>query len=208
MIERRTFLRSLAGAASLVVLSTSRSLAQAAPEQAVATIKSLCDALLEVMKQATQLGPQGRYKKLDPVIRRTYNLPLMTRLAIGPDWQKLSPGEQQQLIAAFSDYSIATYAQRFDGYSGEHFEVDPNPVPNSGGLLVDTKLVRSGGEAPVQLNYLMRSGDAGWQIIDVYLSGTVSQLATQRSEFTSVIHRDGAAGLLNLLKQKVTDALK
>lgn len=170
-------------------------------------IQSLCNTLLAVMKQATQLGPRGRYQRLDPEIRRAYNLPLMTRLAIGPDWQRMSPQEQQQLIAAFSDYSVATYAARFDGYSGEHFEVDPKPVPNASGLLVDTKLVKSSGE-PVQLNYLMRSGDAGWQIIDVYLSGTVSQLATQRSEFTSVLHRDGAAGLLNLLKQKVADALK
>src|SRR5579864_3930815 len=172
MIERRRFLRGLAGAAGVAVLSCAPAFAQAPPEQAVATIKTLCDTLLAVMKNAAQLGPRGRYQKLDPEIRRAYNLPLMTRLAIGPDWQKLNPQEQQQLISAFSDYSVATYAARFDGYSGEHFEVDPKPVPSSGGLLVDTKLVKTDGE-PVQLNYLMRMGDAGWQIIDVYLSGTV-----------------------------------
>jgi len=207
MIERRRFIRTLLGAASLVALSSSVAFAQASPEQAVATIKGLCDALLDTMKQASQLGARGRYQKLDPIVRRAYNLPLMARLAIGPDWQKLSPDEQQQLVAAFSDYSVATYAQRFDGYSGEHFEVDPQPTVSANGLVVNTKLIKSSGE-PVQLNYFMRSGDAGWQIIDVYLSGTVSQLATQRSEFTSVLHRDGAAGLLQLLKQKTADALK
>jgi phospholipid transport system substrate-binding protein len=207
MIGRRCFIRTFLGAAALSTLAPWAAFADAPPEQAVATIKSFCDALLETMKQATQLGPRGRFQKLDPVVRRAYNLPLMARLAIGPDWQKLSPDEQQQLIAAFSDYSIATYAQRFDGYSGERFEVDPKPTASSNGLLVNTKLIKSNGEA-VQLNYFMRSGDAGWQIIDVYLSGTVSQLATQRSEFTSVLHRDGTAGLLQLLKQKVADALK
>lgn len=206
MIERRCILRGLAGAAGLAMLSNLPALAQA-PEQAVATIQGLCNTLLQVMKQARQLGPRGRYQMLEPEIRRAYNLPLMTRLAIGPDWQRLSPQDQQQLIAAFTDYSIATYASRFDNYSGERFEVDPRPVSGAGGLMVDTKLVKSNGE-PVQLNYLMRPGDGGWQIIDVYLSGTVSQLATQRSEFTSVLHREGAPGLLTLLKQKVATALR
>jgi phospholipid transport system substrate-binding protein len=207
MIERRHFLQAMLATASLAALLPARAKAQAAVEQAVATIKGLCDTLLDVMKQAKQLGPRGRYQKLDPVIRRAYNLPLMTRLAVGPDWVKISPQDQQQLVAAFGDYSVATYASRFDGYSGEHFEVDPKPVQSASGLLVDTKLIRSEGE-PVQLNYLMRAGEAGYQIIDVYLSGTVSQLASQRSEFTAVLSRDGAAGLLRLLQQKVADALK
>jgi phospholipid transport system substrate-binding protein len=57
----------------------------------------------------------------------------------------------------------------------------------------------------VTLNYLMRQGDGKWQIIDVYLSGTISELATRRSEFTSVIRRDGAQGLLQLLDRRVAE---
>jgi len=208
MTDRRLLLRGLLSGAALLTLAPAYAVAQqASPEQAVSVIRTFCNALLETMKEAARLGARGRYQQFDPAVQRAYNLPLMARLAVGPDWQKLSPDDQQKLAAAFSEYSIATYAARFDGYAGERFEVDPDPTPSGNDLIVKTKLIRGNGE-PVQLNYLMRRGDAGWQVIDVFLSGTISQLATQRSEFSAVMRRDGGAALLRLLQQRVADMMK
>jgi hypothetical protein len=39
----------------------------------------------------------------------------------------------------------------------------------------------------------------------VFLSGTISELATRRSEFTSVLRRDGAQGLLDLLGKRIAE---
>lgn len=204
MMNRRSILRILPVGAALALLPLRRSQAAGSPAD---TIKTFYDALLSVMQQAKALGLQGRYQKLEPAIHKAFNLPLMTRLSVGPDWQKLGPDEQKKLIAAFSDLSVSTYAARFDGYSGEHFEVDPNPTQSASGVIVNTKLVLAKDE-PVQLNYLMRDGDAGWQILDVFLKGTVSELATRRSEFSSVLRRDGADGLLRLIQSRVDDLKK
>ena len=54
--------------------------------------------------------------------------------------------------------TIATYASRFDGYSGERFEVDPAVETRAAGSVVHTRIVQSNGE-PVALNYLMRESD-------------------------------------------------
>jgi phospholipid transport system substrate-binding protein len=205
MMKRRSLLRALAAGLALVALSPWS--VRAAPAAAVDTIKGFYDTLLAVMKQAKTLGLQGRYEQLDPAIRRAFNLALMTRLSIGPDWQKLNPEEQSSLTTAFSDFSISTYAARFDGYDGERFEVDPNPAPTSGGVIVNTKLVETGGKV-VQLNYLMREGEAGWQILDVYLMGTVSELATKRSEYSTVLRRDGAQALLHLIQNRAAELKK
>jgi phospholipid transport system substrate-binding protein len=205
MIERRTLLRMLSAGAAAAAFSAT--LAHAAGSPAVDTVKTFYDTLLEVMKQAKALGFKGRYEKLDPAMRRAFNLPLMTRLSVGPDWQKLSPEEQAAITAAFSDFSISTYANRFDGYSGQRFEVSPETQSTAGGQIVSTKLIESDGNV-VELNYLMREGDGGWQIIDVFLKGTVSELATRRSEFSTVLRRDGAAGLLKLIQQRTADLKK
>ena len=205
MMQRRAFLRMLSAGAAAAALSSS--LARAAPAPAVATISAFYDTLIEVMKQAKTLGFKGRYEKLEPAMRRAYNLPLMTRLSIGPDWQKLSPEQQSALTAAFSDFSISTYASRFNGYSGERFEVNPEPASTAGGVIVSTKLIESDGNV-VELNYLLREGDGGWQIIDVFLKGTVSELATRRSEFSAVLRRDGAGALLQLIQQRTADLKK
>ena len=156
------------------------------------------------MKQATSLGFEGRYRRLQPAIEAAFNLPLMIRLAVGPQWNALTPQQQGRLLDSFRRFTVATYASSFDGYQGEHFEITGEAPPPTGGTLVQTRLV-SPKDDPVELNYLLRQGDAGWQIIDVFLSGTISELATRRAEFTSVLRRDGAAGLVGMLERKVAE---
>lgn len=206
-LSRRNFLaltgRALAGAALFAGGRSVRAAAAAAGDGPAAAIQDLYDALLAVMKEAKQLSFDQRYNRLQPVITRTFNLPLMTRIAVGPEWAHLQPEQQQRLAAAFARYTISTYTGRFDGYSGERFEVDAAPMQNPNGVIVQSRLVRPDGD-PVTLNYLMRRADSGqWQIIDVFLSGTVSELATRRSEFVAVLARDGADGLVRLLEQRV-----
>src|SRR5208282_3495121 len=68
---------------------------------------------------------------------------------------------------------------------------DPQTSPESrgGGELVKTQLHQPGGRT-VQINYLVRGG----RVIDVYLNGTVSDLATRRDEFASILAGGGGAG--------------
>lgn len=172
-----------------------------------ALIQRFYGDLLNVMKQAKQLTFDQRYDLLAPAIQRTFNLPLMTRIAVGPDWAQLSADQQQRLDTAFSRYTISMYANRFDDYDGEHFEVTPSTSENANGTIVKSQLVKATGE-PVALDYLMRQGAGGsWQVIDVYLSGTVSELAARRSEFVSVLQRNGADGLVQLIEKR-TAALR
>jgi phospholipid transport system substrate-binding protein len=206
-MNRRSILRLFPMGFAFWLMPISSSRAAAPDTAAIDTIKSFYDTLLSVMQQAKALGLKGRYEKLNPAIRKAFNLPLMTQLSVGPEWQKLSPEEQKGLIAAFSDFSVSTYAARFDGYSGQHFDVNPNPTPTAGGVIVNTKLVKTSGE-PVKLNYLMRNGGAGWQILDVYLDGTISEVAARRSEFSSVLRRDGAEGLIRLVQSRADDLKK
>jgi phospholipid transport system substrate-binding protein len=183
-----------------LVLLGATARAEGPPPQTV--VKNFYVVLLEVMQKAHDLGFDGRYQKLKPAIETAYNLPLMSRLSIGPQWQSLTPQQQEQLSRAFAEFTVATYANRFDDYSGEKFEVQPEAAPSSGGVIVQSRLVKSNGE-PVTLNYLMREADGSWQIIDVFLSGTISELATRRSEFTSILRRDGPQGLLNVLNRRI-----
>jgi phospholipid transport system substrate-binding protein len=154
------------------------------------------------MKRGPALDFAARVKALEPEVSRDYDMPLMTRLVVGPPWRSMSPDEQQALVAAFSEYSIAVYANRFKNFSGERFVVDPATAKlPSGDVIVHTKLLPHDGD-PVELDYLMRSEPDGWRIIDVLLSGTISQMAERRSEYSSALRDGGAAALIRLLRQK------
>jgi phospholipid transport system substrate-binding protein len=175
--------------------------AAALPPSPEDSVRSFYGVLLTTMKNGSALGQSGRYAALAPVVNTLFDVPFMARLAVGPSWDGLTPAQQQQLVLAFGRYVSATYADRFDSYSGEQLQVTGDQ-PYGGGAIVETRIVRAGQE-PVTINYLMRQNQGVWQISDVYLDGTISQVATQRSEFHSILLQQGVEGLISTLTHKV-----
>jgi len=166
-----------------------------------ANVHGFYDTLLNTMKNGRALGQSGRYARLAPVVDRVFDVPSMTRLAVGPSWATLPAAQQQQLTEAFRHYIAATYADRFDNYSGEQLQVT-GERPYNADVIVETKIVKSDGDTTT-LDYLMRQNQGSWQISDVFLDGTISQLAIQRSEFHSILRREGVDGLVMALNRKV-----
>lgn len=183
-------------------LAVALALPSAASVQAAGTntVRTLYATLLNVMQNGPALGPQGRYARIAPVVPQVFDIPLMTRLAVGPNWSGLTPTQQQQLMQAFTSYIAAVYAERFDSYSGERLQVTGEENSN-GGPIVTSEIIKSDGK-PVQINYLMRQSGGTWQIADVYLDGTISELATRRSEFASILRYRGVDGLIATLNGK------
>jgi phospholipid transport system substrate-binding protein len=164
------------------------------------TISSFYGTLLTTMKSGATLGTKGRYEQLAPAIRQDFDLLYMTRMAVGPTWTRLSDDQKKQVSDAFARYITATYADNFDSYSGERLEVTGQQT-TSYGTIVQSRIVKSNGE-PVSFNYLMRPDNGGWRVGDIYLTGTISQLATLRSQFSSVLEHGGADGLTATLNRK------
>ena len=132
------------------------------------------------MKQGRALGFQGRYRKLEPAVKDTFDLPLMIRFATGTSWSTLSPSDQAALLTAFTRYSTSTWAKNFSSFSGQRFEVGK----------VDTRGLD-------KLVYRMRQTTSGqWKVIDVYFNGSISQLSQQRADFASTLASGGAPALV------------
>ena len=203
MIRRRTALLAaiLPLGAPLALPGAAR--AQTTPE---AVIEQFQSVLLNVMQNARALGPQGRAQRLRPAMEQAFNLPAMTRIAVGPPWTQMPPAEQQALIAAFTDWSVANYAARFDDYGGQSFQVTGATTLQNGDRLVRTQINRVRQE-PVQVNYLLRDGGGQWRVVDLYLAATVSELASRRSEFTAILREGGAQRLIAELQGRTRTLL-
>ncbi|MDJ0943924.1 MAG: ABC transporter substrate-binding protein [Kiloniellales bacterium] len=171
------------------------------PSAAVARLNA---ALLDAMKNAAQLGYTGRYQRLAPVLSETFNFPVMARVSVGRHWSKLSAEQRDRLVDAFSRMSIATFAARFDGYSGEKMEVLGEEEGLRQSVLVRNQLVKADGEI-IPLHYLMRKFEAGWRAVDVHLDAKFSEVATKRAEYTSVISREGFDALITSLERKIAE---
>ena len=171
-----------------------------------APVRRLTDALIATMKAADKLGFDGRSTKLGPVLRETFDFGFMARLSLGAQWGKLDAQEQARFTDLFARMSVATFAARFDGYGGQHFAVKDAREGPRGTRLVPTKLVHPDPEkAPVTISYLMRETKSGWRAVDVYLKGTYSELATKRSEYTSIVKRKGYPALVRTIEAKIAE---
>jgi phospholipid transport system substrate-binding protein len=189
--------------AAFAAAAAAPALAEAA-DPAAQVIEKLHAALIDVLKRGKALGTKGRYDALTGVIERTFDLPAMTRFAVGTSWSTLSPAQQADVVKAFTHMTVATYAHNFDNYSGEKFETDK--VDTRGpDKLVHTRLVGAG--SPTKLDYRMRD-NGGWKVIDVYYNSAVSSLMGQRSEYASTLSEGGAAALVKKLNAKADDLLK
>lgn len=178
-----------------------------AAETPAGIVETLHAGLLTVMREAAGLSVEQRYARLAPTLEGTYDFQTMTRLAVGSAWTEASAEQRAALMAAFSRLSIATYAKRFSGYSGERFEtLGEKPGPR-GTTLVETRLVRP-VDPPVPLTYVLQQRDQGFRIIDVILQGSISELAVRRSEYAQVLREGGVDGLTKLLGDKAEETLR
>lgn len=187
-------------ALGLAALIQASALAESS-DPAVSRITVFYGTLLDTMKQAKQLGVKGRYDKLSPVLAKTYDLPMMSKLAVGPAWSTLTPQQQAAITTAFTRMTVATYASRFDGFSGEQFQILETSDRPKGDKIVKTQIIKSDGGA-VPLNYLMRKSGADWKIVDIYLDGTISELANRRAEFGAILKSGGPDALVVSLNKQ------
>jgi phospholipid transport system substrate-binding protein len=164
------------------------------------TVQGLYDSLLSTMKNGRTLGQSGRFTQLEPVIRRTFDIPSMTRLSVGLSWAGLTEAQRQQVTGSFGRYISAIYADHFDSYAGQKLQVT-GEQPNAGGVMVKSQIIKANGE-PVKVDYMMHRSGAGWLISDIYLDGAISEVAIRRSEFAAILKNEGIDGLIVALNRK------
>lgn len=191
------------GAAVAVVLVLSLAPVAHAATEPVQVVEKFHSNLLYVMKNAKSLGYQGRVRALSPAIGEAFHLPAMSRIVAGrTNWKTFSKDEKSAFIDAFSQMTTATYANRFKGYSGETFRTLESVPVRSKTILVKASLTKSNGEV-IDINYLVRRFSSGWRVIDVFLKGSISELATRKSEYGTILRKQGIGGLLREIRSRV-----
>lgn len=200
-VHRRTLL-----AAALLAVAGPPIAAYAVDAGAVvAPIQQLCDGLLAIMHAGRQTPFAQRFNQLAPAIENAFDLETILQVSVGSTWAALPDDQKTTLEAAFRRYTIASYVNSFDNYTGQRFEVSPQlrDLPN-GEQVVSTRIIPRSGDSH-SLDYVMRQDPQGWRAVDVLLDGTISRVAVQRSDFRGLLNHGGAAALAKSLLEKTAD---
>ncbi len=146
--------------------------------------------LLDVMKRAKKLGVKGRFETLSPIIENRFHLPLMIATASAPYWKAGSREQRSKLLAAFHRMSASTLATLFDGYNDEYFRIERERKTSGRVVIVDTQIIRKKDD-PVNISYATVDLKDRWWIIDVIVSGGISEVKARRSEYSAFLKKGG-----------------
>ena len=175
-------------------------------QSATDVVENLHKTLLLVMKEGSQLGYQGRYDRIAPVITAGFDMPFISKIVLGRFWETFDSEQRSKFVETFSRLSIATYAANFDVYSGERFKITSEKEVSGGRVLVQTQLIKSDG-GRVELDYLLHRAGSRWRIINVVAEG-VSDLALKRADYTAFLKTNGLDLLLIKLNEKIAQYSK
>jgi phospholipid transport system substrate-binding protein len=165
-------------------------------------VENLHATLLGVMKDAKKTGYADRYKRLAPVIKKTFDLPFIARIVVGRYWWTFTNDQKTKFVKAFERLSIATYAHRFAGFSGEKFQLVSEKKSRQGRMTVKSLLIKSDGEK-VELDYTLSGHNKQWRVINVTANG-ISDLSLKRSDYTAFLKKKGVDALIDKLDEKIS----
>ncbi len=193
---------------NVLLRSTLLALILTAPAMAVtpetAPVTALDSALIATMK-AGSAGKDytARYNALDPVVMQSFNMAQVEQDSVGFLWSTLPAAQQQQLAGLFEQFTVASYVSQFAAYGGQTLQLLPNEKSLGDKKIVETQLVPADGGTPTELDYVVSDEGKGWQITDVLLNGTISQVAIHASDFASLVSSGDASQLIAALKSKI-----
>jgi phospholipid transport system substrate-binding protein len=201
LLDRRGALL-LSVAAGLAALGWRVGRAAPSATDAEAFIQEVSTRVLAVLSDQG-LSDRQKFDALVDLLSGPIDLDLVARLILGRHWRTADDAQRKQYLELFREYALANLASKLHLYQGQSFEVTGAKVVSDKDALVTSRIL-SKGEPPLQVDWRLREQDGGLVTIDLIVEG-VSLIITLRSEFGSVIERQGFDGLLAELRQRITE---
>jgi len=166
-------------------------------------VNNTAQEVLAIIKRDKDIQSGNKAKILELVeskILPHFNFARMTRLAMGKNWSKAAPQQQQELEKQFRTLLVRTYYKALSVYSHHTIKVTPLKAIAGDYATVKTQVIQTHGR-PVSIDYSMEKTSNGWKVYDITVAG-ISLVINYRSSFNSQIRRGGIEGLLKTLAEK------
>jgi len=210
MLRRREFLVSwLASVLIAVVLvlgGPGGARAGEFEEGAKKFIKAMTEDAISMLT-VKNISRAERAVRFRTLMNKNFAMKGIAKFVLGRHWRKASEEQKEEYLRLFEDLMVATYADRFERYSGEKLLIKRAEVRGKKDAIVHTTMVKADNATkPLKVAWRVRSKGETFTVIDVMVEG-ISMIMTQKSEFASFIKQNGGelSALLAELKKRVQD---
>jgi len=199
----KTYFRAVALlAAGLLAFPVSSWAVEVAPD---VLVRNTTQEVIAIIKQDKDIQA-GQTKKILNLVEAKvlphFNFTRMTRLAVGKNWPKATPEQQQELVKEFRTLLVRTYSGALTSFRDQVIEVKPLKMQaGDTDTTVKTQVIQTGGQQPITIDYNMEKIADGWKVYDVTVGG-VSLVTNYRGSFETQIRQGGVDGLVKTLTEK------
>ncbi len=146
----------------------------------------------------------ARREQVAAVLRKAVDVEGVGRFILGRWWRVATPAEQQDYMKLFEETLIRNLSARFGEYQGVRFSLGRSQQRTEDDALVNTIIERP-NMAPFSLDWRVSEVGGQPRVVDVIAEGTSLRL-TQRSEYSSVISRNGGqiSSLLDAMRRQIS----
>jgi phospholipid transport system substrate-binding protein len=184
----------------MVIALAAASSAQAGEKEAKTYVLGVSNKVLEIISNK-KIDQGTKQTKLIKLFEQTVDTKWIGRFVLGKYYKTATPVQKKKYDDIYHEFLIRSYVPRFKEYKGQKFELAETQSHGKGEYLVKTNIL-SANAAPIRVDYRVREDAGTFHVIDIISEG-VSLINTQRSEFGSVVSREGMDYLLDQLKQRL-----
>lgn len=167
-------------------------------------VKRVTDEVLTIVRTDKDIQNGNSRKVVDLVEQKVlphFNTQRITALAVGREWRKATPEQQQRLSKEFIDLLVRTYSNALTAYRDEKIRYKPLKMAAADTDVVVMAEVLKPGGSPIQLDYNLEKMDAGWKVYDISVGG-ISLVTNYREQFAQEIRNGGIDGLIKTVAAK------
>ena len=135
---------------------------------------------------------------IDDVVKNSYDLEKMGKIIIGVDWKQIDTNTQKEFIDVFKRFISVNYFRRFNKINELNFE--NQTVKLVGDKFKLARVILTADNEKLKIDYLLSFKNEKWKIFDVLIDGSISEVATKKSDFKKIIKEEGVSGLVKNLR--------
>ena len=196
---------SIAAAATRVIALSALVFSAALADELApdALIRTIADGVVAAIKQDAKLtdDPDRVAALVEARVLPHFDFAHTTRIAMGVNWRRATPEQQERLTLEFRTLLVRTYSTALANYRDQAIDVRPlRARPEDVQVTVHSE-VRQQGAQPMSIDYDLEKTQAGWKVFDIRIAGA-SLAATYRDTFAEIVRNHGVEGLIEQLSSK------
>ena len=161
----------------------------------LASVNKLHESLTKISDKTIN---KDNLAMIDDVVKKSYDLEKMGKIIIGIDWKQIDTKTQKEFINVFKRFISVNYFRRFNKINELDFE--HQTVTDIEDKFKLARVILTADNEKFKIDYLLGFKNEKWKIFDVLLDGSISEIATKKSDFKKIIKKEGVSGLVKSLR--------